>query len=87
MSTWMISVLFYPKWGKDRPVFPNFGKKTQMDPGCAEDSEVCLQTQPCVHLMKESQQENAEGLSQAPLRDMPVHPQSAKIHPKPVGDI
>lgn len=27
VSMWMISVLFYQRWGKDGPVFPNFGKK------------------------------------------------------------
>lgn len=37
--------------------------------------------------MKENQQENAEGLSQTPLREMPVHPGPTKIHLKPVGDL
>lgn len=39
-----------------------------------------------MHLMKENQKENAEGLSQTPLRDMPVHSGPTKIHLKPVGD-
>lgn len=74
------------------PLLPKLGLfssswvRKQMDLGCAEDSGACLKSQPCLHLLKENQQENAEGLSQAPLRDMSVHPGSTKIHPKPVGD-
>lgn len=28
VSTWVISVLFCPRWGTDGPVFPIYGKKT-----------------------------------------------------------
>lgn len=57
-----------------------------MDPGCAKDPGACQQPQHCVHLTKKSQQENAEGQSLTPLRDVPVHPGSMKIHAKPVDE-
>lgn len=47
VSTWMISACFTQD-GEKMGLFSPFWEKKEMDPGCAEDSEACLQSQPCV---------------------------------------
>lgn len=77
--------LVLPKTGNRWACFPHLWKKTD-ESRMYGRLVTCHQPQHCVHLMKENQKENAEGLSQTPLRDMPVHPGPTKIHLKPVGD-
>lgn len=47
------------------PVLPKLGERWGLwtDPGCTADSGACQQSHHCLHVIKESEQGNAKGLS------------------------